>query len=52
MTQTRWSPGTATLDDRADAGWPTAWNLRRHTRWFKFFGKGTWAHHIECWCQR
>lgn len=42
-----WTP-----DDRADAGWPSAHNLREHTRAFVFHGAGTWAFHVDCWCRR
>lgn len=42
-----WTPG-----DRAGAGWPSPYSLREAERSFWFYGKGTWAFHVDCWCQR
>jgi len=38
--------------DRAWVGYLTQWNLRTYTRQWVFYGKGTWEHHADCWCQR
>jgi len=40
-----------TAGGRANAGWPSSYNLREYERSYWFHGEGTWAYHLDCWCR-